>query len=263
MRGRCDHSPASPRLRLRAVIAPDLPKFVRDAIDRAARIYEKPKLFPEITGASLAAPGERIRKRRSSRLEAIALTAAALARRCDRRTLRIGDQRDDGLCNGVPLDQLQEHTGLSRWRLGRALFELEEAGYLVRHVQPVELLVDDDGNPCPRARGGGRRGMQTHRGFPAQRTLTPLFFQRLGFTTAKVKKARDRGSEDWKKRKARAVSAVAIHQTRREMRRLFWGASTGKRMPTRYYEIELALKARHPDWGIDRIRAEALRLLPR
>jgi hypothetical protein len=34
-------------------------------------------------------------------------------------------------------------------------------------------------------------------------------------------------------------------------------------MPARYYELELAVKARHPDWGIERIRAEARRLLPR
>lgn len=258
MRGRCDHDPSAPRLRLVVAPVPNQPHFIREAISRADRLYHRPRLFPELTGHSIAGRDARIRTRRSSRREAWALMAAAIARHTDRRTFRIGDQRPDGLCNGVSIERYCEETGLSYWRVVRTLEEFELAGYIVTYTQPVELLTDDHDNPILDADGNKR-----YRGFAAQRRATPLFFERLGFTTGKVKKARDAGAAAWRKVRARALSPAAIHATRNEQRRLYWGASHGKRMPTRYYEIELALKAKHPDWGIDRIRAEALRLLPR
>lgn len=252
---RCDHDPRLPRLELVARVAPNLPKINRDGIDRSSRIYHHPEHFPELTGRSMA-PTARIRKRRSSRLEAIALTAAALVRRCDRRTLRVGDQRDDGLCNGVSRVKLAEHTGLSPSRLARALRELEEAAY-IHSEQPVEELDE------PKPRAGGRGGMQTHRGFASVRVLTPLFFIRLGIKPSKLKKARARGYQEWIAKNAPPLSAVEIHQTRRAIRK--FRAAAAPPAPRRelgaHHELELATKAKYPDWPRERIRAHVRRLL--
>lgn len=248
---RCDHDPRQPRLELVARVAPNVPKIIRDAIDRCARIYHRPNTFPELTGASLAGGRARIRKRRSSRLEAIALVAAALIRRGDRRTLRVGDQRDDGLCNGVVRLKLMEQTGLNLPRLVRAIREGEEAAYW-KSDQAVEEYADPE------------TGEKRYRGFPAVRVLTPLLFQRLGISPRKLKKARARGYQEWTTRKARPLSPVAILGTRRELRRFTAAAApAAPRLPSRYYELELAVKAKHPEWGLDRVRAEARRLLRR
>jgi hypothetical protein len=258
--GRCNHDPAAPRLELVVAIAPNLPKLNRDVIDRARDIYRHPNRFPELTAASIAGPRAKLRRRKSPRLEAIALTVAALGRRCDRRTLRVGDQRDDGRCNGVDRKKLCEHTGLSPSRLARALAELEGAAY-IHSAQAVEEKTDADGQPIL-----DLEGKKTYRGFPAVRVLTPLLFQRLGFRARKVAKARAHAYQEWTTRRAAPASAVAILSTRRELRKLAAAASPaprGEAMPARYYELELAVKARHPDWGIERIRAEARRLLPR
>jgi hypothetical protein len=204
-----------PRLALVVEPIPNQPWFIRQAIARAARLFHDPRRFPELTGHALAGPSTRIRQRRSSRREAWALLAMSVMRHVDRRTFRIGDQRADGLCNGVAIKRYREETGLSRWRISATLREWEAAAYMVTHAQPVEALKDADGRPLLDANGRPR-----HRGFPAQRQLTPLFFQRLGFTPEKVKTARARGYAEWTKRRAPAVSAVAILGGRRELRKL-------------------------------------------
>lgn len=206
MNRRCDHDPAAPRLRLAAPIAPNLPRFIRDMIDRARRIYTHPHQFPELTGEAFT--DARVRMRRSSHREACALTLAAFARRCDRRTLRIGDQRDDGLCTGVPVYDLVEHTGISRHRIKRAIATLTAAGY-VNSSQPVVRLT------TPRSRPGG--GVQVYAGLPAVRVLRPLVLQRLGFKPAKIARARRRGYEDWCRRRGRAVSPVQVLRWHRDV----------------------------------------------
>jgi hypothetical protein len=187
-------------LQLVAPLAPNLPRFIRDAVERARLIYTHPDRFPEITGAAFT-PGERIRKRRPSHLQACALYVAALMRRMDRRTLRVGDQRDDGLCNGVPLRELALHTGVSLSRLKRAR---ATCSVYVNAVQPVVRLRE------PRARPGG--GVQVYAGLPAIRTIRPLLLQRLGFSPAKIHRARRRGYADWCRRKGKPLSPVAIQR---------------------------------------------------
>jgi hypothetical protein len=189
------------------------PRFLVDVDARADLFVTHPQRFPEFTGAAFAR-GVRLRKRRRERCEAVALTVKALARHLDRRTLRVGDQRDDGLCNGVTVVRLCRLTGLSRSRQTRALAELESAGY-VSSMQPVVKL------PAPRARRGGRRGMQTHVGMPAVRTVRPLLLQRQGFTAAKVNKNRRRGYDDWQRRRGKVESAVAVLGMRRDLSRLY------------------------------------------
>ncbi len=252
---RCDHDPRLPRLQLVARVAPNLPKIIRDAIDLSRRIYDKPQLFPELTGRSMA-PTSRIRKRRSSRLEAIALTAAALARRCDRRTLRVGDQKSNGMCNGVLRAKLCEHTGLSLSRVTRALRELEEA-YYIHSEQPVEELDE------PIERRGGRRGMQTHRGFASVRVLTPLFWQRLGIKPTKLRKARARAYSEWCTKHAPLISAVTIHDTRRALRQFRAAAAppAARRELGAFHELQLATATKYPDWPAERVRAHVRRLL--
>lgn len=252
---RCDHDPRAPRLELVARVADNVPKIIRDGIDRARTIYDRPNLFPELTGRSMA-PTSRIRKRRSSRLEAISLVVAALMRRCDRRTLRVGDQREDGLCNGVSREKLCEQTGMKLSRVTRALRELEE-GYYIHSEQPVEELDE------PKPRGRGRRGMQTHRGFPSVRVLTPLLWQRLGIKPTKLRKARARAYSEWCARHAPLISAVTIHDTRRALRKFRAAAAppAARRELGAFHELQIATRSKYPDWPPERVRAHVRRLL--
>jgi hypothetical protein len=227
-------------------VSPNLPRVLRDAIDRSRRIVEAPHMFPELTGQAFA-PGERLRRRHRPRLEAIAQTVAALVRRCDRRTLRVGDQRDDGLCNGVPLAKLCEHTGLRPWRVARALRDLEAGGY-VSSKQPVQAYRDADGN-------------ERHRGFPSVRVLSPRLFTRLGISEPKLSRARRHAAEEWKRRHSRPASAAALLNSRRAIRRATATRIAPNVPSARYSETLLALRAEHPDWPADRVRAEARRRL--
>ena len=253
MQRRCDHDPRSPRLQLVAVVAAKLPRFLVDAMRAVARLYHRPHMFPEITGRAYA-PREvgRIRRRRTERLESIALVMLALLRRCDRRTLRVGDQRDDGLCNGVSVAKLAEHTGLTVPRVARALAELEAAGY-IHSAQAVEAYTDD-------------AGKERHRGFPAVRVLTPLMFRRLGIGERKLKRAQANGYQEWLRRRRAPASAVQIHGQRRAIRRMVADQrNTRERrraetLPAAFFEAELRLKALHPAWPYERIRAHARRL---
>ena len=240
-------------MKLAVDIAPNLPKFVRDVVDRAAQIETHPERFPELTGAAFVAPGTKLRRRRASRLHAIALTVAALGRRLDRRTLRVGMQADNGLCWGVAVDVLCRDTGLSRSRQVRALAEINAARYGSSR-QPVERLAEP--RPRPGRRPGTRGAMQTHRGLPAVRTLSPLLLRRLGFTDAKVARARQHAADAWKARVGPSLSAAALLGSRAALRRLAAPAKPTVEAP-RHPEIELAVRARHPDWSRERVIALA------
>lgn len=217
MQRRCDHDPAAPRLRLPIVVAGNLPLLLQDAIRWAAKLYARPHLFPEITARAYTDAETRIRKRRTERLEAIVLVLIALLRRCDVRTLRVGDQRDDGLCNGVRIAKLCEATGLEPSRVVRALGELESAGY-IRSVQPVQAITDAAGLPVL-----DEKGRQRHRGFASVRVVTPLAFQRLGVAARKLKRARAFAYTRWCRRTGRPASAVQIIGNRKALKRLVRG----------------------------------------
>ena len=217
MRGRCEHDPTAPRLALVVAAIPSLPKFIRDTIARAPRMFDHPRMFPELTGHSVVGRGMRLRARRSSRREAHALMAASIARHTDRRTFRIGDQRDDGLCNGVTVARHMAETGLSRYRVNETLREFEAAAYIITSDQPVEAMTDPKtGAPII----DPKTGKQRHRAFAAQRRVTPLFFQRFAFTADRIERTRARAYQEWRRRRAPAYSAVAILEGRRDLRRL-------------------------------------------
>lgn len=221
----CDHDPAVPRLRLAIVVAGNIPRLLQDAIKALAKLYERPHLFPEISGrADATADVDRIRKRRTERLEAMVLVLTALLRRCDVRTLRVGDQRDDGLCSGVPIAKLVEATGLTPRRVSRALAELEAAGY-IRSVQPVEALqqhaagCDRKGRcVCPPLLDAD--GKQRHRGFPSVRVVTPLAFRRLGVKATKLEKSRSFAYRAWCRRTGRPASAVQLIDNKKARKRI-------------------------------------------
>jgi len=208
----------TPRLQLQVPIAVNLPKFNRDGIDAAWEIVTHPQRFPEITGAAFQ-PWARIRKRRSSLLQGLALTVAALVRRCDRRTFRVGDQRDDGLCSGVPVSELCRATGLSSSRQKRMLRVLKAAGYQSAKQPRVEIAARSN----LRRKRRGRPPLQRYAGLPAVRVLTPLLFRRLGFSERKVEKARARGYAEWTRRRAPVASAVQIIGARETLHRLVSG----------------------------------------
>jgi len=226
---------------LSATLAPGLPWVLRDAIDRAHNIVNQRQRFPELSGAAFA-PGVRLRRRHRPRLEAIAWVVAALMRRCDLRTLRVGDQRDDGLCNGVTVAKLCATTGLLPWCVARALRDLEAAGY-VSSKQPVQSYRDDEG--------------ATHyRGFPAVRVVSPSLFERLGIGAIKLARARAHAAHRWRRRHAPPGSAAAILATRRAVRRAA-SQATPEASGARYSAFLLAVRGEHPDWPADRVRAAA------
>ena len=228
---------------LSAVIAPTHPWVIRDAIDRAHNIVNQRQRFPELSGAAFA-PGVRLRRRHRPRLEAISWVVTALMRRCDLRTLRVGDQRDDGLCSGVTVEKLCSDTGLMPWVVARALRDLEAAGYL-SSKQPVQSYIDD-------------AGATRYRGFPAVRVVSPALFERLGIGAQKLARARAHAAHRWRKRHAPPASAAAILATRRAVRRA--AAGTPATLHSSAYNARLlALRAAHPDWPADRVRAEASR----
>ena len=251
--------PASrPDLALTIPIPKNLPRMLLDAIKRCARIVTHPQSFPELIGKSLA-PRERVRKRRPERLEACALVAMNLIRRTDRRTYRVGDQRLDGLCTGVSVADHVKATGLSPTRVRRALPEFEGWG-IHTSVQPVTEFK----KPKTRKAGDRRKGLQRYAGLPAVRTVTPLLMQRLGITPKKQARARRAGYQDWQRRKARPLSAVAIKETQRALRRLGdsdRGRAAQLERGQRLRLKRIELRKEHPDWGPDRIRDEAGRLL--
>lgn len=224
MQRRCDHDPAAPRLRLAIVVAANLPRMLQDAIKVLTKLYHYPHLFPEITGRTELGGDDPIRKRRTDRLEALVLVMIALLRRCDVRTLRVGDQRDDGLCSGVPIAKLVEATGLTARRVSRALAELEAAGY-IKSVQPVEALQDHRAGcdrkgrcACPPLLDAA--GNQRHRGFPSVRVVTPLLFRRLGVKAKKLQAARAFAYQKWCRRTGRPASAVQLIENRKARKRI-------------------------------------------
>lgn len=224
MRGRCDHNPTAPRLALVVDAIPNLPKFNRDTISRSPRLFDRPHLFPELTGHAIVGRGVRLRARRSSRREAWALMSASIARHTDRRSFRIGDPRAADLFNGVSVKRYMQETGLSRHRVNATLREFEAAGYIVTSVQPVEALREHRAG-CERARCAcppllDAAGKVRHRAYAAQRRATDLFFQRHAFTADRLERTRARAYQEWRRRREPPPSAVAILEGRRELRRL-------------------------------------------
>lgn len=235
-------------VRLPAHVVPNLPWALRNGIDRAEKIETHPWLFPELTGEAFA-PGTRMRQRHPSRLRAISLLVQALLRRLDLRTLRVGDQRDDGLCSGVPLVKLQEHTGLSPSRLSRAIADLEAAGYITSK-QPVEATSSYT----------NRRGeVTTYKGFPSVRTVAGVLLDRLRLG-AKFSRARTLATDRWRRSHASPASARALLETRKAIRAAA-AVARGKRNAVAYNAKLLQLREEHPDWPAERVRAEARRLV--
>lgn len=214
---RCAHDPAAPRLKLAVPVPKNLPRAWLDAIKRCERIYTHPQSFPELTGADVVT--DRVRKRRAERLRSVALVGASMLHWADRRTLRVGIPRPDDLVTGRTVAEHARATGLCERCVSRALAEVE--GKWWTSVQPVEKIEPKDRPPGDRRRRGPKgTSVQTLRGLPSVRTLTPLFFQRLGITPAKLARARRHGAQQWARRRARPASLVAIRQTFRDARLL-------------------------------------------
>jgi hypothetical protein len=183
-------------------VVANAPAVVKDVRKRAELLYTHPGRFPEFTGHALAGRGARVRARRSSRREAVALVLDALAARWDRRTNRCGsprgDRRDSALCPSV--EELAAETGMSEPRVGRAVAELHRARYL--ESKRVVEGYDAGNRYC---------------GLPSVRVLTPLLFRRLGITEKKLLKAQGQGAAAWQKKRGPLVSAVGVQKVRREL----------------------------------------------
>ena len=185
-------------------LAPNVPKIVNDVRAGAALLYTDTRRFPEFTQQALAGRFSRVRGRRSSLREAVALVMDALAARWDRRTDRCGaprgDRNDSADCPTVA--ELARDTGLSLSRTKRALRELEWAGYIKSHRA---VMAYSDGNRfC---------------GLPSVRVLQAKFFQRLRIRELKLARAKNHAAARWRQLREKPVSPVGVRQLRRELRR--------------------------------------------
>lgn len=156
---------------------------VRKFIDHAGAIVSRRRDFPELRFYGGVQQHPRRRKlarspgwKRSERLEAIHLVVVYLLVRMDLKSQRVGVCESRDRCWGVSEKTIVRATGLSRWRVNRALGDLVWAGYISSH-QPREEWAPDH-----------------WRGWAAVRKFLPRFWDRIGCKmklAAAAKKASD------------------------------------------------------------------------
>jgi hypothetical protein len=133
--------------------------FIGKAMSAAERLFHQRHSFPEL------AAGRRFS--RSERREAIVRVVKCLLYFMDLVTLRVALSRADERCVGLTETSIARWTGLSLWRVERALADLRAAGFL----RSVQARVVKDGR---------------YFGLAAIRTFSASFFARLGLGTTLV-----------------------------------------------------------------------------
>lgn len=134
--------------RIRAELAAR-PPFLTKLFDRTLEVLERrPKQLTELHGLQLLptyAERRRVEPRLPMRRQAIALVLGALYIETDLCSLRSGHFRGDGTFSGRGQEWIAELTGLSLWRVRRAIWDLVAAGYLSAK-QPIEPYLGADPN---------------------------------------------------------------------------------------------------------------------
>lgn len=262
---RCDHNPAAPRLVPSVRLPDNAPAMCKDIVRRAGELFDEWWKFPELTGANLVPKGARALVRRSSRREAWTLVWVALLVRFDRRTHRCGRPRFDAedTVEAPSIDDLAKETGLNPSRVKRALADLKLAGYMTYHRVVMEY---PDGNRfC---------------GLPSIRRVTDLGLRRLGVSPSKAARQSSHGRAAFDQRRERPTSGAGRQRMKRTLRRTVGRdreryqapppappPSIG-RPPSKNFEREQAIRLErfrlrelHPEWGLERLDAEARRNL--
>jgi len=223
---------------------PNLPPFLFKAAERVRewvyfqtwKFYDDPK--------------------RSERLEAIVLVLQVLVFRTDLVTNRVGTPpgtRDEWF-RGITADYIARWTGLRLGRVTRALDDLRGQGHL-KSVQPCEL---------DEATG-------EYTGLAAVRNITMKLWTRL-----QLKNEFDTARNDACRRtmRAREEARQRTRRVRRERQRVAAKTSRlatdatpppddGEAKQREWNRIVAELRAQHPEWTSEELRAAADRLAPR
>jgi len=136
-------------------------KFLNDAVKRFRSFYVHPDNFPDLNSANNSD-----RQMRSCARDALCVVVPFLLVFMDVPSLRVLKRKSDGV-GFEPFDlyYIAEYTGLSYWRVVRAVEYLKRAKYLTVHMRN-ECVTDE--------------GMQKEfRGRPAVRRFTTRFFAEL------------------------------------------------------------------------------------
>ena len=246
---------AADRLPLRTPMPTGLPWLLREAEDRIGRLVTHPLRFAELHGSEMLPARERRRMepRRLSRLLAIDVVTRALLRGMDLVSLRVGKPLPNGHVAPPGQEELARETGLSVVRIARVIRDGRRAGWWTAH-QPRLEYTDQNGE-------------KAYCAFFSVYRFTEKFFRRLGLAK-RLEKERKAASERASGR--RRIFAHALLDARDRLRNM----RHTKRAPRdpvdvdaaenearRLIHLKFRLRAEHPDWGPDRIDAEARRLL--
>lgn len=245
-------APAGVRTELTVPTPAGLPLFLLQARERLARLIPFPLRFLELHGAELLRPAERRRMepRRMARREAINLVGASMLGHTDLVSLRVGSPRADGSVNPPGQLALAAETGLSLTRLRRAIRDGVTAGYWTRTQPRLKYITAD-----------GEAAWSSYR---VIYRFTDRFFHRLGLAK-RLTRERQRAAERCGQR--RRIYALALLEARARFRKVrgaprqaAQSTDAAENEARLMAELRLRLRARWPDWPVERIDGEAARL---
>jgi hypothetical protein len=236
------------------------PRVLTLAAERLREYYWAPeKVLPSLNLAN-GSP----RQQRTERRESCELVAQALLKFCDLVTLRVGVRREDGSLADLAVDVIAKHAGLPLRRAARALRDLQRAG-VVHTVQRRELRPDGE-----------------FRSSAAIKRISAKLFAvlDLGLTLELEREKAKKRLERFLRDAARAVpeterakTSLLLGQLRHQLerparrqqplRRHLMPAPPGRSEDAqrRWNQRVFDLRAQHPDWTGDQVRAEANRSL--
>lgn len=232
---RCGHNPRAPRLR--PLGRPPL-DFLERTADRLAGYYQNPRVLPDVGG------------RRSERREALVLVASALVAHVDLCSLRVIDREPRaGDVEGLLRVKIRRRTGLSLWRIDRALADLHRSALLIHDGQPREQL-----------------DAERWRAHAARRRWSPRLWHALGMS-AGLEDERRRAAARRRKRRERdqAAAGAGVRRALRPAARRFVAAgfppvevAAGDGMTPdqrrRFLEAQLRIRNAHPDLPAEEAR---------
>lgn len=131
---RCGHTPDMPDLSLRfpaneGKVGKDgirrgaIPKILGELLARLSQYYWKPSIIPSLNLANNSR-----RQQRSERREGCVKLLSALVKYLDLTTLKVGIPQKSGEFHGLTIPYLATHAGISFYRAGRAMRDLQKAG---------------------------------------------------------------------------------------------------------------------------------------
>jgi len=157
---RCGHHPATPRY---FALAPGDKRlshtFLVAVTVAVTAFYDDPTLFPLLNAANHSKSSRQMRS--EARESCVAVVQCLVMHMCI-RTMRVGSPGKGGRFSGITEDDLARLTGLSIWRVHRAIIYLKRAGIVSVHQTYEDV------------------GFKDFRGRAAIRVISPAFFVLIG-----------------------------------------------------------------------------------